>query len=136
MSNELNGKRIAVLVANSGVEQVELTTQWEGIEKAGGTPVLIAPEKNTVQAFNNDVEKADTFDVDVAVAQPAGLQGDATQVQLLTLHNIRPAAVAAGLATDAELEELERDLRTYVDRPDTVVTTARIVQSWGTKPVP
>jgi len=79
---------------------------------------------------------AGLVDVDVAVAQPAGLQGDATQVQLLTLHNIRPAAVAAGLATDAELEELERELRTYVDRPDTVVTTARIVQSWGTRPVP
>ena len=68
MADELSGKRIAVLVANSGVEQVELTTPWEGIEKAGGTPVLIAPEKDTVQAFNNDVEKADTFDADVAVA--------------------------------------------------------------------
>ena len=67
MADELNGKRIAFLVANSGVEQVELTTPWEAVEKAGGTPVLIAPEKDTVQAFNNDVEKADTFDADVAV---------------------------------------------------------------------
>ncbi len=29
-----------------------------------GTPVLIAPKKDTVQAFNNDVEQGDTFDPD------------------------------------------------------------------------
>lgn len=79
---------------------------------------------------------AGLVDVDVAVAQPAGLRGDATQVQLLTLRNIRAAAVAAGLATDAELDELEHDLAAFVDRPDTVVTTARIVQSWGRRPHP
>jgi len=77
---------------------------------------------------------AGLVDVDVAVAQPAGLRGDATRVQLLTLPNIRPAAVAAGLATDAELEDLERDLEAFVERPDTVITTARIVQSWGVRP--
>ena len=32
MAHELKGKRIAFLVANSGVEQVELTTPWEGVE--------------------------------------------------------------------------------------------------------
>jgi protease I len=68
MADELQGKRIAFLVANSGVEQVELTTPWDAVKSAGGTPVLIAPEKDTVQAFNNDVEKADTFDADLAVA--------------------------------------------------------------------
>ncbi|MET0327089.1 MAG: methyltransferase domain-containing protein [Ilumatobacteraceae bacterium] len=73
-------------------------------------------------------------DVDVAVAQPAGRRGDAKRVQLLTLRNTRSASAAAGLATDAELDDLERDLESFIDRPDTVVTTARIVQSWGTKP--
>ena len=68
MPNDLTGKRIAFLVANSGVEQVELTAPWEAVTKAGGTPVLIAPEKDTVQAFNNDVEKGDTFDADEKVA--------------------------------------------------------------------
>jgi protease I len=68
VSDELAGKRIAVLVANSGVEQVELTTPWEAIEAAGGTPVLVAPEKGTVQAFNHDVEPGDTFEASEAVA--------------------------------------------------------------------
>lgn len=68
MADELNGKTIAFLLANSGVEQVELTTPWQAVEDAGGTPVLVAPEKGTVQAFTNDVEKADTFEADRAVA--------------------------------------------------------------------
>jgi len=64
MSNELNGKTIAFLVANEGVEQVELTTPWEAVENAGGRPVLVAPKDGETQAFNH-LDKADTFPVDV-----------------------------------------------------------------------
>jgi protease I len=77
MSDELTGKRIAFLVANSGVEQVELTTPWQALRDAGAETVLIAPEKDTVQAFNNDVEKGDTFDPDLAVADADSADYDA-----------------------------------------------------------
>lgn len=63
----LTGKRVAFLVANEGVEQVELTDPWEAVEQAGGTPVLISVESGTVQAFDH-LDKADTFDVDQVVA--------------------------------------------------------------------
>ena len=43
MSDELNGKRIAFLVANEGVEQVELTEPAKAIREAGGEVDLIAP---------------------------------------------------------------------------------------------
>jgi protease I len=69
MADELNGRRIAFLVANSGVEQVELTTPWEAVERAGGQPVLVAPEQGKVQAFNSDVEPADTFEATAAVGE-------------------------------------------------------------------
>ena len=52
MSNELAGKRIAFLLT-SGVEQVELTTPWQALRDAGA---------------DADVEPADTFDADLAVA--------------------------------------------------------------------
>ncbi len=68
MSTELAGKQIAFLVANSGVEQVELTRPWQAVEEAGGRPVLIAAEKDTVQTVNHDTELADTFDPASAVA--------------------------------------------------------------------
>jgi protease I len=72
MSEQLSGKRVAFLVANEGVEQVELTRPWEAVEEAGAKPVLIAPEQGTVQAFNH-LDKAETFEPDVAVgdADPA-----------------------------------------------------------------
>jgi protease I len=73
LSDELSGKRIAFLVANSGVEQVELTTPWQAVQRAGGTPVLIAPEKGEVQAFNQDVEPGDTFE---ATQEVAGASSD------------------------------------------------------------
>jgi protease I len=69
MSNELQGKRVAFVVANTGVEQVELTAPWQAVEAAGGQPVLIAPEREPVQAVNHDIELADTFDPALAVAE-------------------------------------------------------------------
>jgi protease I len=67
MSSELQNKKVAFLTANEGVEQVELTEPWAAVESAGGTPVLIAPEKGPVQAFKH-LDAADSFDADVAVA--------------------------------------------------------------------
>jgi protease I len=66
MSKELTGKRIAFLVANEGIEQVELTEPWKTVQEAGATPILVAPESGKAQAFNH-LDKADSFDVDVTV---------------------------------------------------------------------
>lgn len=66
---DMTGRRIAVVLANSGVEQVELTTPWRALGDAGAQMTLVAPEAGTVQAFNNDVEKGDTFEADVAMAE-------------------------------------------------------------------
>jgi protease I len=64
---DLNGKTIAFLVAPEGIEQVELTEPWAAVEKAGGSPRLLSTKPGKVQAFNH-LDKADTFDVDVTVA--------------------------------------------------------------------
>jgi protease I len=63
MGTELKGKRIAFMVAQEGVEQVELTEPWNAVKGAGADPELIAPEQGTVQAFNH-LDKASTFPVD------------------------------------------------------------------------
>ncbi|HUN37775.1 MAG TPA: type 1 glutamine amidotransferase domain-containing protein [Trebonia sp.] len=62
MANELSGLRVAFLTSNEGVEQVELTTPWQAVMDAGGTPELIAPKGGKVQAFNH-LDKGDTFTV-------------------------------------------------------------------------
>jgi protease I len=68
--DELTGAQVAFLVANEGVEQIELTDPWKAVEAAGGVPRLIAPKPGRVQAFKH-LDKADTFSVDVAVADAA-----------------------------------------------------------------
>ena len=68
MADSLTGKRIAFLVANEGVEQVELVKPREAVEAAGGTAVLIAPEKGPVQCFNH-LDKADAFDATLSTAE-------------------------------------------------------------------
>lgn len=64
---DLNGKRIAFLVATEGVEQVELTEPWKAVKEAGAQPELISLEKGKVQAFNH-LDKGDEFEVDTTVA--------------------------------------------------------------------
>jgi protease I len=66
MASPLDGKKIAFLVANEGVEQVELTMPWSAVENAGAIPYLLAPQMGRVQAFNH-LDKGDTFDVDLPV---------------------------------------------------------------------
>jgi protease I len=77
MSEQLSGKRIAFLVANSGVEQVELTSPWTAVQDAGGEAVLVAPEKESVQAVNGDIDKGETFDPSYVVADVSADDFDA-----------------------------------------------------------
>ncbi len=65
--SELAGSRVAFLVANEGVEQVELTEPWSVVQAAGGEAVLVAPESGKVQAFNH-LDRGDVFPVDVTSA--------------------------------------------------------------------
>jgi protease I len=66
MPDRLQGKRIAFLVANEGVEQVELTGPAEAVREAGAEVDLLAPEAGEIQAFNH-LDKGDTFVADKAV---------------------------------------------------------------------
>jgi len=66
MSDRLQDKKIAFLMANEGVEQVELTEPLEAVREAGAEAELLAPEAGEIQAFNH-LDKGDTFEVDRAV---------------------------------------------------------------------
>lgn len=66
MSDRLQGKKIAFLTANEGVEQVELTEPLKAVREAGGEAELLAPEAGQVQAFNH-LDKGDVFDAERAV---------------------------------------------------------------------
>ena len=68
MTYELEGRLIAFMAANEGMEQVEFTEPWQAVVDAGGNAELLAPEPGTVQAFNH-LDKGDTFPVDRAISE-------------------------------------------------------------------
>jgi protease I len=68
MSDRLQGKKIAFLTSNEGVEQVELVEPLKAVRDAGAEAELLAPEAGEIQAFNH-LDKGDTFEVDRAVGE-------------------------------------------------------------------
>ncbi|MDO5502655.1 MAG: type 1 glutamine amidotransferase domain-containing protein [Actinomycetia bacterium] len=60
-------KKVAFLVADEGIEQVELTEPWEAVKEAGHEPVLLSPKSGTVQ-MHHHLEEADTWPVDEVVS--------------------------------------------------------------------
>jgi protease I len=71
----LHGMRVAILVTD-GFEQVELTKPRDALIEAGAIAQIVSPEKETVQGWNHD-EKADTFPVDVTIADANPMDYDA-----------------------------------------------------------
>jgi protease I len=76
MATDLNGQTIAFLVADEGVEEVEMTEPWKAVEQAGGKPELVSPEGGKVQAFNH-LDKSKTYDADTGLddADPSRYDG-------------------------------------------------------------
>lgn len=66
---DLTGKTVAFLTSEHGIEEPELTTPWQAVEDAGGTPVLVSAQSGTVSAVNNDLDPGGTYPVDRTVDQ-------------------------------------------------------------------
>jgi protease I len=67
MANELNGKKVAILV-EKGFEQVELTEPKKALEQAGAQTHIISPQQETVKGWNH-TDWGDDFPVDVSLDQ-------------------------------------------------------------------
>jgi protease I len=65
MANRLNGKRVAMLVAQ-GFEQVEMTGPRQALLDEGATVDLVSPQQGKVKAWQHD-RWGDEFEVDVAL---------------------------------------------------------------------
>ncbi|HEX8753669.1 MAG TPA: type 1 glutamine amidotransferase domain-containing protein [Solirubrobacterales bacterium] len=76
MADQLQGKKVAFLMANEGVEQVELTEPLSAVREAGADAELLAPEGGEIQAFNH-LDKGDTFGVDRPVGEAKADEYDA-----------------------------------------------------------
>jgi protease I len=76
MSDELKNLKIAFLVSNEGVEEIELTEPRKAVDDAGAESVLVSLEAGPVQAFNH-LDKSSVFVADDAVADVSASDFDA-----------------------------------------------------------
>ncbi|HSK85235.1 MAG TPA: type 1 glutamine amidotransferase domain-containing protein [Rubrobacter sp.] len=64
MANELQGKKIAILLAPVGSEQVEFEEPKKAVEDAGATVDVVGVQTGDAQTMNSDVNPGDTFTVE------------------------------------------------------------------------
>jgi protease I len=68
VANELQGKKIAILVAPVGTEQVEFVQPKQAVEDAGATVEVVGLQTGDAETMNGDVNPGETFTVEKAVS--------------------------------------------------------------------
>ncbi|HEX6228101.1 MAG TPA: type 1 glutamine amidotransferase domain-containing protein [Solirubrobacterales bacterium] len=76
MAEELRDKRIAFLMANEGVEEVELVEPLEALREAGAEADLLAPDEGEIQAFDH-LDRGNVFTAQAAVGDVEAAEYDA-----------------------------------------------------------
>lgn len=76
MANELLHTRVAFVVANEGIEQMELLRPWQAVTDAGGDPQLVAPDPGMVETMCH-LDRADRFPVDLVTDRANAADFDA-----------------------------------------------------------
>jgi protease I len=101
MANELEGKKVAFLMANEGVEQVEFEKPLEAVRDAGAEVDVIATESGQIQAFNH-LDKGDKFDVDKTTGEVSANDYDGVVLPggVANPDNLRTDAKAVGFLRD------------------------------------
>ena len=64
MANELQGRKVAILLAPVGSEQVEFTEPKKAVEDAGADVDVVGIQTGEAQAMNSDVNMGETFTVE------------------------------------------------------------------------
>jgi protease I len=102
----LDGTTVGILVANAGVEQVEMTEPRQALDDAGATTLLISLESGDVRGYQHDLEPKDTFtpdktveDVDAAELDALLLPGGTVNADKVRLNETAVGLIRA--VTDA-----------------------------------
>ena len=80
MANELQGKRVAILIAPVGTEQVEFTEPKKAVEEAGAEVGVIGIESGEAATMNSDVNPGESFTVEKTFSEVSADDYDAVIV--------------------------------------------------------
>ena len=64
MADELQGRKVAIVLAPVGSEQVEFTEPKKAVEEAGASVDVVGIEAGEAQTMNSDVNPGETFTVE------------------------------------------------------------------------
>jgi protease I len=98
MANELQGRKIAILLAPVGTEQAEFTEPKKAVENAGASVEAVGIQPGDVQTMNSDINPGDTFTVEKAFSEVSPEDYDALIVPGGTVgaDNLRGSDEAVG----------------------------------------
>ena len=77
MADELQGRRVAILLAPVGTEQVEFTEPKKAVEEAGASVDVVGIETGDAQTMNSDVNPGETFTVEKIFSEVSSQDYDA-----------------------------------------------------------
>ncbi len=77
MANELQGKKVAILIAPVGTEQVEFVQPRQAVEDEGATVEVVGLQTGEAQTMNSDVNPGETFQVEKTVSDVSPDEYDA-----------------------------------------------------------
>jgi protease I len=78
MANKLDGKKVAILVAD-GFEQVEMTKPREALQEAGAYTRIVSLKSGKIQGMHH-ADKGDKFDVDLTLDEARPDEFDALMI--------------------------------------------------------
>ena len=77
MANELQGRKVAILLAPVGSEQVEFTEPKKAVERAGASVDVVGIETGDAHTMNSDVNPGETFTVEKSFSEVSSEDYDA-----------------------------------------------------------
>jgi protease I len=77
VANELQGKKIAILLAPVGTEQVEFEESKKAVESEGATVDVVGLQTGDAQTMNSDVNPGDKFTVETTFSEVSADKYDA-----------------------------------------------------------
>lgn len=69
MANELQGRKIAILLAPAGTERVEFTEPKKAVENAGAQVDVVGIETGEAQTMDSDVNPSESFTVEKSFSE-------------------------------------------------------------------
>ena len=96
---DLNGKTIAIIVTNYGVEEAELADPRQAVLDAGGQVVIVAASDAPVESLVGDKKPGRTFTPDTTIdeADPSGFDGLIIPGGTINADHLRTNAAAITL---------------------------------------